>query len=127
MKKVKTWMKLLDSVFDFKDRVNTSLGRETRDEWNKRMIKEYCEHLNSLNVPGLSEILEEIKNNWKSGFYGKFMLAFEEREMDSRPLTFEELSHNRLMVLAATNLPATGLKTIAFSKTSLMFFVLCVL
>lgn len=115
-------MKVLDSVFDFKDRVNASFGRETRKEWNIRMIEEYFGYLKDLNLPGLIGILDEIKNNWKSGFYEKFMLAFEERKMDSRSLTFEELAHNRLMVLAGSNLPTTNLKTIAFSKTSLNVF-----
>jgi len=61
LKKVKTWMKILDDVFDFKDKINTSLGRETSSEWNKRMLKEYWEQLMSLNVPGLFEILNEIE------------------------------------------------------------------
>jgi len=122
LKKVKTWMKILDTSLDFKDRVNTSLGRETSAEWNKRMLKEHCEYLRGLNLPGLTEILDEIQDIWKSGFYEEFMLAFEERKMDSRHLTFEELAHNRLMVLAAANLPATDLRTIAFSKTSLNVF-----
>lgn len=115
-------MKILDTALDFKDRVNTSLGRETSAEWNKRMLKEHCEYLRGLNLPGLTEILDEIQDIWKSGFYEEFMLAFEERKMDSRHLTFEELAHNRLMVLAAANLPATDLRTIAFSKTSLNVF-----
>lgn len=115
-------MKVLDTALDLKDRANASLGRETSAEWNKRMLKEHCEYLRALNIRGLPEILDEIQNIWKSGFYEKFMLAFEERAMDSRPLTFEELAHNRLMVLAGANLPATGLKTIAFSKTSLNVF-----
>ncbi len=115
-------MKVLDDVFDFKDKINTSLGRETSSEWNKRMLKEYWEHLVSLNVPGLFEILNEIEETWNSGLYYNFMLAFEERQMKSRPLTFEELARNKLTTLAATNLPPTSLKTIATGKTDLNLF-----
>jgi len=122
LKKVKTWMKILDDVFDFKDKINTSLGRETSSEWNKRMLKEYWEQLMSLNVPGLFEILNEIEKTWNSGLYYNFMLAFEERQMKSRPLTFEELAHDKLFILAATNLPPTGLKSIVTGKTSLNLF-----
>jgi len=115
-------MKVLDSVFDFKDHINASLGRETSAEWNKRMLKEHCNYLKGLSVPGLPELLHEIQDVWRSGIYEKFMLAFEGREVDSRPLTFEEQVHNKLMVLAGANLPATNLKTIAFSKTDLNVF-----
>lgn len=115
-------MKLSNVVFDFKDKFNGSLNRETRKQWNKRMIKEYCEHLRNLNVSGLPQILDEIRENQKSGLYKKLIMAFEERKMDSRPLSFEELAHNKLMVLAGTNLPPKSLKTIALSKTNLNVF-----
>jgi hypothetical protein len=115
-------MKILDDVFDLKDKINTSLGRETSLEWNKRMLKEYWEQLMALNVLGLPEILNEIQETWNSGLYHNFMLAFEERQMKSRPLTFEELAHDKLSILAATNLPATGLKSTVTGKTSLNLF-----
>ena len=122
MKKAKTGMKVLDGVFDFKDKVNASLGRETSFEWNKRMFKEYSKDLMSLNVPGLPEVLNEIQDIWDSGLYQDFIFAFGERQRDSRPLTFEELAHDKLSTLAATNLPSTSFKTIASGKTDLNLF-----
>ncbi|MGF7117393.1 hypothetical protein [Methanobacterium oryzae] len=122
MKKVKTWMKILDIAFDFKDRVNASLGRETSAEWNKRMLKEHFEYLMSLNLQGLHEVLDEIRDIWKSGLYEGFMSSFEERKIISRPLTFKELANNKLATLATANLPVTSLKTISLSKTDLNVF-----
>ena len=122
MKDPKTWMKVLDRVFDFKDKVNTSLGRETRREWGRRMIKENWEYLNNLNVLGLKEILNEIHDNSNSGLYRDFMFAFEGRQMECRPLTFEELAHDKLSTLAATNLPSTGFNTVMSGKTDLNLF-----
>lgn len=115
-------MKIIDSFFDFKDLVNASLGRETSLEWNKRMFKEHYEYLKGLEIPGLQEILNEIIENWKSGLYEELILSFDQRKIESRPLTFEELGHNKLMVLAGTNLPPKSLKTIALSKTNLNVF-----
>lgn len=117
-------MKVLDSVFDFKDRVNESLGRETRKEWNLRMLNEYYEYLKGLDVLGLSEILEEIKNNWESGFYADLMLAYVSRDDGGTQRVFkvEELSQNKLMFLAKEYLPRTDAKTIALSITDVNNF-----
>ncbi len=122
MKEPKTWMKVLDGVFDFKDKVNSSLGRETSSEWNKKMLKEHWEYLMGLDLPGLAEILNKICENWNSGLYESVMLSFEERTNESRDFTYEESAHNKLITLAAANLPPRSLKTIAFSKTSLNVF-----
>lgn len=122
LKKVKTWMKILDIAFDFKDRVNASLGRETSAEWNKRMLKEHFEYLMSLNLQDLHGVLDEIRDIWESGLYEEFMLAFEERKTISRPLTFKELANDNLTALSTANLPVASLKTISLSKTDLNVF-----
>jgi hypothetical protein len=116
LKEPKTWMKVLDGVFDFKDKANSSLGREKSLEWNKRMLKEHWDYLMGLDLPGLVEILNKICENWNSGLYESVMLSFEERTNESRDFTYEESAHNKLMTLAAVNLPPRSLKTIAFSK-----------
>ena len=115
-------MRISDVLSDFQDKVNTSLGRETTTEWNKRMLKEYCVYLKGLSVRGLPEILDEIHEIWNSGLYRDFMLAFEGRQMECRPLTFEELAHDKLSTLAATNLPSTGFNTVMSGKTDLNLF-----
>lgn len=119
---MKAWMRVLDGIFDFKDKVNASIGRETREEWNKRMIKEYCEHLRGLNVLGLPEILNEIQEKWYSGLYQKLIVAFKERQMESRPLTLEELAHDKLTTLAVANLHSSGFETLMSGKTDLNLF-----
>ena len=119
---MKTWMKILNSTFDFKDRVNSSLGRETRKEWSKRKFNENFNYLRGLNSSGLNDVLDLIIDNWNSGFYEKLLLAYVSREENHRDFTFDEMSNNRLFVLAGENLPKTGLKTIAFSKTDLNVF-----
>ena len=115
-------MKILDSVFDFKDNVNQSLGRETRAEWNKKELEKHYNYLKDLNISGLNDILDKIMHNWESGFYKDLMLAFNADKDGTRFLTFDELYNNRLLVLAAENLPKTDFKTIAFSKTDLNVF-----
>jgi hypothetical protein len=115
-------MKILNSTFDFKDRVNSSLGRETRKEWSKRKFNENFNYLRGLNSSGLNDVLDLIIDNWNSGFYEKLLLAYVSREENHRDFTFDEMSNNRLFVLAGENLPKTGLKTIAFSKTDLNVF-----
>lgn len=115
-------MKISDVLSDFQDKINTSLGRETSSEWNKRVLKEYCVYLRGLSVQGLPEILNEIQDTWNSGLYQDFVWAFGERKMESRPLTFEELAHNKLSTLAATNLPSTGFNTLMSGKTDLNLF-----
>ncbi len=115
-------MKFLNSTFDFKDKINSSLGRETRVDWNNRKLKEYSEYLRNLKIKNLDFILDELMNNWRSGFYKELMLSFVVDKDDTRFLTFDELYNNRLLVLAAENLPKTNLKTIAFSKTDLNVF-----
>ncbi|PKL66332.1 MAG: hypothetical protein CVV28_11190 [Methanobacteriales archaeon HGW-Methanobacteriales-1] len=119
---MKTWMKFLNSTFDFKDKINSSLGRETRVDWNNRKLKEYSEYLRNLKIKNLDIILDELMNNWRSGFYKELMLSFVADKDDTRFLTFDELYNNRLLVLAAENLSKTNLKTIAFSKTDLNVF-----
>lgn len=119
---MKTWKKVLDSSFDFKDRVNKSLGRETRDEWNKKELEKHYNHLKQLNNPDLDDIIDGVIEIWESGFYKELMLAFITKKDNSRFLTFDELYNNRLLVLAGENLPRKSLKTIAFSKTDLDVF-----
>lgn len=115
-------MKILDSVFDFKDNVNQSLGRETRAEWNKKELEKHYNYIKDLNISDLNDILDKIMHNWESGFYKDLMLAFNADKDYTRVLTFDELYNNLLLVLAAENLPKTNIKTIAFSKTDLNVF-----
>jgi hypothetical protein len=120
----KWWMKALDSFSDFMDHVNTSLGRESRAEWNKRKLQEHYDKLQGLDYPGMSEVLSEIMDFWESGLYHDLELTYLSRSktLSSRVFTVEELSNNELMVLAKENLLPKSVRTVALKITDVNVF-----
>jgi hypothetical protein len=120
----KWWMRALDSFSQFVDHVNTSLGRESREEWNKRMVQEHYIKLEGLGYPGMSEVLSEVTDFWESGLYHDLVVTYGSRDetLSSRVFTVEELSNNELMVLAKENLLPKSVRTVALKITDVPVF-----
>ena len=112
-------MKIINSTFDLKDKINASLGRETRVEWNKRKLDEYFIYLRGLEFQGLDGILDEAVFLWESGLYKQFMLSYEPsfKVATERVFTEEEALKNRLLSLAREYLSPSGARTVSLKIT----------
>ncbi|MDP3568972.1 hypothetical protein [Sediminibacterium sp.] len=120
----KWWMRALDSFSEFVDHVNTSLGRESREEWNKRKLQEHYDKLQSLDYLLMSEVLSEVMDFWESGLYHDLVVTYGSRDeiLSSRVFKVEELSNNELMVLAKENLLPKSVRTMALKITDVNVF-----
>lgn len=121
---MKKWKVALDSIYDFKDSLNASLGRETRVEWNKRMFNEYLVYLRGLDFLGLDDVLDEILELYGSGLYKELLLAYNLRIEPGtrRDFSVDEASGNRLLFLAKKYLPVTGIRTVSLKITDINTF-----
>lgn len=82
-------------------------------------IEKLINNLESLNVAGLDEILSEIIDLEKSGFYRDIINAFkiEAYSRGIRTFTEDELLHVRIIRLAKENLRIGGLFTTLFTQS----------